>query len=774
MATKIVTKNSSTASAAPTASDLVQGELAVNVTDKRLYTENASGAIVELGTNPLGAVDMASTLTVTGEITANGGIALGDNDKATFGTGDDLQIYHDGYNSIIAESGAGSLLIRGDHTYFTNTAGTKSYADFIADGAVTLRHDNAPKLATTSTGIDVTGTATMDSLSVGDTSSGQSLIQMFANPTNGANTIHFGDGASANAYVGYINYAHDSNSMQFAVGNGEKMRIDSSGAIGFKKIPPSGSHTSWSQFFIGEKGTLISESSNSGGLYGTWLTDNMYIKQSTGAFANVTADQSSAYKQEAGIHQWFSQTSGSANAAISLAERMRIDSSGRVGIGTSSFVDANAKLVVSNGTVDLEHYLSTSGGIGYFGTRTNHALGFTTNGGERMRIDASGNVLVGTSQTDVGYTDSGAGASIDQSGVIQSARSSANANLYLNKLDNDGEIINLRKDGITVGSIGTGSVSTYYAGKYVGLHMNYYNATNSTMNPVTPAGVNRDGLDDLGFSGSRFRDIHLSGTANVGSVVGSVSSTGLVGDFTNTNTSGYGIRATTYATGAQYGLAVDSYGGGYSRDFTVGADGNVNVLTGNLLVGTTGNTPSGGNAKQYNLATGTTVGLAVSVNNTGYSLLNLFYNNTTLVGAITTNGSATAYNTSSDYRLKENVVPMTGSIDRVKALKPSRFNFIADSDTTVDGFLAHEAQEVVPECATGTKDAMRDEEYEVTAAVEEVRDEDDNITTEAVEAVMGTRSVPDMQGIDQAKLVPLLVAALQEAIARIETLEAGV
>ena len=140
-------------------------------------------------------------------------------------------------------------------------------------------------------------------------------------------------------------------------------------------------------------------------------------------------------------------------------------------------------------------------------------------------------------------------------------------------------------------------------------------------------------------------------------------------------------------------------------------------------------------------------------------------------GSITTGSSSAAYNTSSDYRLKENVVPMTGSIDRVKALKPSRFNFILDADKTVDGFLAHEAQAVVPESVTGTKDAMRDEEYEVTAAIKEVRDADDNITTEATEAVMGTRSVPDMQGIDQAKLVPLLVAALQEALAKIDAIE---
>jgi len=67
------------------------------------------------------------------------------------------------------------------------------------------------------------------------------------------------------------------------------------------------------------------------------------------------------------------------------------------------------------------------------------------------------------------------------------------------------------------------------------------------------------------------------------------------------------------------------------------------------------------------------------------------------VGNITTNGSTTSYSTSSDHRLKENVDDMTGAIARVKQLAPKRFNFIADADTTVDGFLAHEAQAVVPE-----------------------------------------------------------------------------
>jgi hypothetical protein len=111
------------------------------------------------------------------------------------------------------------------------------------------------------------------------------------------------------------------------------------------------------------------------------------------------------------------------------------------------------------------------------------------------------------------------------------------------------------------------------------------------------------------------------------------------------------------------------------------------------------------------------------------------------VGTISVTTTATAYNTSSDYRLKENVTPVTDGITRLQQLKPSRFNFIADPVRTVDGFIAHEVQTVVPEAITGEKDAV---------------DDDGN---------------PVYQGIDQSKLVPLLTAALKEAIAKIETLE---
>jgi len=140
-----------------------------------------------------------------------------------------------------------------------------------------------------------------------------------------------------------------------------------------------------------------------------------------------------------------------------------------------------------------------------------------------------------------------------------------------------------------------------------------------------------------------------------------------------------------------------------------------------------------------------------------------FVNGNGNIGSITSNGSSTAYNTSSDYRLKENVTPMSGATAQTKLLKPCNFDWITGGN--VNGFIAHELAEVVPEAVTGTKDAMRDEEYEVTPAV---LDDEGNETTAAV---MGTRSVPDMQGIDQSKLVPLLTATIQELIARIEALE---
>ena len=121
-----------------------------------------------------------------------------------------------------------------------------------------------------------------------------------------------------------------------------------------------------------------------------------------------------------------------------------------------------------------------------------------------------------------------------------------------------------------------------------------------------------------------------------------------------------------------------------------------------------------------------------------------FRRENTIIGSISRNGSndSVNYNTSSDYRLKDGIVDKTDGIEKLKQLKPRKFYWKSNTDKTlVDGFLAHEVSDIVPEAISGTKDAV---------------DEDDNIISQA---------------IDQSKLVPLLTAALKESITKIETLE---
>ena len=142
-----------------------------------------------------------------------------------------------------------------------------------------------------------------------------------------------------------------------------------------------------------------------------------------------------------------------------------------------------------------------------------------------------------------------------------------------------------------------------------------------------------------------------------------------------------------------------------------------------------------------------------------------FTNGNGVVGTIATADSATAYNTSSDYRLKENETAITDGITRIKQLKPYRFNFKADADKTVDGFFAHEVSPIIPEAISGEKDAMYPE---VLYTADDELPEGKNIG----DVKEATKINP--QGIDQAKLVPLLTSALQEAITKIETLEAKV
>ena len=221
MATKIVTKNSSTASAVPTASDLVQGELAVNVADKRLFTEDNGGAIVELGTNP------------------SGNVTFQDNGKAIFGAGSDLQIYHDGSNSKIENSTGytkvsslnGVLYLDGNDVRIRSGDGGETGAKFIDNGASELYYDNAKKLATTSTGIDVTGTATMDGLTV-DGGAGNSLVNLTPSGTY-STVVSFANAASAFDIVSYGSGSASADNFRIRDNGASRLNIAGNGDISF-------------------------------------------------------------------------------------------------------------------------------------------------------------------------------------------------------------------------------------------------------------------------------------------------------------------------------------------------------------------------------------------------------------------------------------------------------------------------------------------------------------------------------------------------------------
>ena len=156
--------------------------------------------------------------------------------------------------------------------------------------------------------------------------------------------------------------------------------------------------------------------------------------------------------------------------------------------------------------------------------------------------------------------------------------------------------------------------------------------------------------------------------------------------------------------------------------------------------------------------------------NTGMKNLILFRSSSAGadVGSIQITNSATSYVTSSDHRLKENVETLSNGITRVKQLKPKRFSWIVDEEDSAnqDGFLAHEAQTVVPESVTGTHDGIK--------VWEEGEELPDGVSVGDNKLDADGNTIPEYQGIDQSKLIPLLTAALQEAIAKIETLETKV
>ena len=281
----------------------------------------------------------------------------------------------------------------------------------VNDGVERMRIDSSGRL------LVGTSTAGSGQLTVASTSHTGITIRSGSTSTN--SNLIFADAASG-ADVGVIQYKHSDDSLRITVNNGERLRIDSSGNVGIGCVPSS-FQSGFDALQIG--GNLVLNVDSTGVGAGVYMSNNVYRDSGNSRWEYINTDEASQYLQANGEHVWRYATSGSANSAITWGEAMRIDSSGRVAIGTTSIADTATALVIKNSSSGNDHTLldivcdtnetarvrfSEDGSnfpaeIKY--DTFNHFLAFNANSAERMRIDSSGNVGIGsTSPTADGWS----------------------------------------------------------------------------------------------------------------------------------------------------------------------------------------------------------------------------------------------------------------------------------------------------------------------------------------------------------------------------------
>jgi hypothetical protein len=416
--------------------------------------------------------------TITGtSFVSSGDMTFGDSDKAIFGAGSDLQIYHDGSHSIIADAGSGNLQIRANDFQLLNAANTQNIIrGYDATGAVSLHYGGAEKLATSSSGVYVSGTATADKVTIGTSSASNAKLTLEG--VDGADSagIYFNNTTATNGKSYSLSSGNSGEFMLYdRTSSAYRLFVTSAGNVGIGASSPAATlQVEGETRIYPASGTAILRFGSGGAEKG---------KLSVDASSNMAFETANS-------------------------ERMRIDASGNVGIGTTT---PAAPLSFGSITNDARIYLrgnTNEFAIGTNGLQTVYA-GYqghvfqtgSFGGAERMRIDSSGNLLVGKTAFDTNT----AGFEARSTGFIGVTRADVGA--YFTRLTTDGDIIQFRKDAATVGVVNVTSGSIIFGRGDTALG---FNDALDAVYPMDTNGTNRDNAIDLGRSSVRFNDIYAT------------------------------------------------------------------------------------------------------------------------------------------------------------------------------------------------------------------------------------------------------------------------
>jgi len=442
------------------------------------------------------AVNLSTTgADINGDANIDGDLSFRDNDKIKLGAGSDLQIYHDGSNSYVKDNGTGDLYLQGTaNVRITNTSGQKMFLGQDG-GEAQLYYNGSEKLATTSTGVDITGTLTSDGLTVENSTGSKVTLSSTKSGTwsvgeiigevafDGDDTSGIGAGTKGSIQTRSVD----------TLGAGMEMALrtsDGSNAIRDRLIvAPNGDIS-----FYEDTGTTAKffwdASAERLAVGGTTANATLHVHGnsvvSNGNFFSIQSSSGLSPELDEASNGWAFTTNGS--------ERMRIDSSGNVGIGSTT---PNAKITLKrsgagllangdDGTV-VALIADTTGSVLTYGTYTSHPVTFKTANGERMRIDSSGNVGIGTSSpvdklTVGGSTDPRIAVRMTSGGTDNSARMIVQTNSTATS-NGDAFVTFDNNQTSTVGTkwmVGTDASAATF--KIAAADLGYFNGTNEYFN----------------------------------------------------------------------------------------------------------------------------------------------------------------------------------------------------------------------------------------------------------------------------------------------------